>query len=174
MGVDSAVVFAQRCEDFGLSEFKAKWAAKSWTTFGIVAFVCPQTAPGVADEAVFRKTIVEPITVCGAEAELPPVTAGLLRLWYESHIMYMGDMRRRRERTEDDTPRRLPQPDREAMKAKLKEKLATINRCVAMLEDNTVEWIPPEHCPPRSRELAAGPPKKRWLPDTQGIVKDEG
>ena len=82
----------------GLSEFKAKFAAKSWTTLDIFAFVCPQKQLGPAN--------------------------------------------------------------------------CTINRCVAMLEDNTVEWIPPEHCPPRSRELAAGPPKKRWLPDAQGIVKE--
>ena len=124
MEVDSAVVFTQRCEDFGLGEFKARFTAKGWTTFGIFAFACPQTAPGVADDTVFRKTIVEPITDCGAEAELPPATAGLRRLWYESHVMYVGDMRRKMERTEDDAPRRLPQPEREARKARLREKLA--------------------------------------------------
>ena len=35
MEVDSAVVFAQRLEDFGLSDFKAKFTAKGWLTFGI-------------------------------------------------------------------------------------------------------------------------------------------
>ena len=47
-----------------------------------------------------------------------------------------------------------------------------IDKFFNMADQNRAEWVPWEHCPPRSKELGAGPAKKKWLPDGSGVVRE--
>ena len=80
----------------------------------------------------------------------------------------------------------MPHAEREERKDRLRTKLAPglvmekalepadylIDKFFNMADQNRAEWVPWEHCPPRSKELGAGPGRKKWLPDGSGVVRE--
>ena len=91
------------------------------------------------------------------------------------------------DRTDEDVPRRISQPERESRKNALRQRLQPglivaglhdpgdsiiINRFLQMVDENLLGWVPWECCPTFRQELDARPTKKRWLPDSKGVVTE--
>ena len=101
-------------------------------------------------------------------------------------MLVVGELRARVEKTDDDVQQKMPWAEREARKDQLKAKLllgvkmegtldpanCLVNRFFTMAADGNVEWVPREHCPWRSLESSTNTPKKKWLPDAKGVVRE--
>ena len=98
-------------------------------------------------------------------------------------MVAVEDNQHQANRTEDDAPRRMSVPEREARKDRLRRLLApciviggiidpadvVINKFLQMAEENTPRWVVWECAPGRSPKLAAEPRgKKKWLPEAKG------
>jgi len=185
--VDSAAVFWGRVSDLGLAEFKPKFEAAGWTSMGSFAFAAGIPGGSTIEDKTFFKKVLVPILDLADDAEEPPKSASLKRLWFEAHSMYVADLRRRMERTDDDPPRRIPTAERDERKGLLAQRLGgafkmegelepanvLIDRFIQMADDGIVEWVPWEECPKRDQELRSARGKKRWMADASGIVKEK-
>ena len=186
MEIDSKVTFQARLVELELGELSQKLTDLNWDTYAKLAFAVPSTAPGVVDEDVFKRQVLEKLFSISEGQEMPAQATVVRRLWYESHVLFVGSMRQKLERSEDDAPKRMPHAEREERKDRLRTKLAPglvmekalepadylIDKFFNMADLNRAEWVPWEHCPPRSKELGAGPAKKKWLPDGSSVVRE--
>ena len=94
-----------------------------WTTFG--------------DPEVWKRKAVTKL--CG-EGEDTPFAAGILRLWFEAHINTVSDFRQQFE-SREDLSNKISQPEGEARKTRLGERLALAIK---------IEGMPPRHHPWKS------------------------
>ena len=186
MEIDSKVTFQARLVELELGELSQKLTDLNWDTYAKLAFAVPSSAPGVVDEDVFKRQVLEKLFSIPEGQDMPAQATVVRRLWYESHVLFVGSMRQKLERSEDDAPKRMPHAEREERKDRLRTKLAPglvmekalepadylIDKFFNMADQNRAEWVPWEHCPPRSKELGAGPGKKKWLPDGSGVVRE--
>ena len=138
------------------------------------------------DEEAFWSNVVQKCYPEMDDTEEPPKTAALRRLWYESHIIAMSELRNQVERTGEDIPRHIPMAEREARKDLLKKRLhhglevvhehdpadCTINRFLSMLETNVPTWLPWERCPTFHQEVTTTGKKGQILPDRDGVLKE--
>ena len=83
------------------------------------------------------------------------------------------------DRTDEDVPRRISQPERESRKNALRQRLqpglivaGIMQPFLQMVDENLLGWVPWECCPTFEQELDARPTKKRWLPDSKGVVTE--
>ena len=185
--VDSEAVFVQRLSELGLAELRDRLRELGWLSHGNFAFFVTSAPGGVVDEEKFANSVVRPIFNLGAEAALPAKTSAVRRLFFESHALTVGELRHRVERTDSDAPRKVPQAEREARKKTLRARLSpglrvegeldpanvVVDRFVAMVDDNTIEWVPWEEVAKRDQEITTRPGQKRWGPDAHGVVKEK-
>ena len=96
------------------------------------------------------------------------------------------DMRRRVDRVEDDAPRRLPGPEREARRSRQVLALAglslegenecahaLVDKAVQMMEDDCLKYIQLDECVTRGQELGATDKKDKTLrTDSRGFVRE--
>ncbi len=150
--VDSPAVFRQRTEELGLGDVLERLKELGWATHGLFSFAVASGPGGAVDDERFVKTVVRPVFRLDADAELPPGTAALRRLFFESHTLAVSELRSRTERTDGDAPRKVPQAERETRKEKLRSRLgialvmegdfepsnALIDRFVQMVDENTL------------------------------------
>ena len=68
------------------------------------------------DAEVFNVSVIRRLCQVDEKAQEPPQGAALRRLTFQAHVTVVGDMRQRKERTEDDAPRKISQPERESRK----------------------------------------------------------
>ena len=169
-----------------MGELSQKFTDLNWDTYAKLAFAVPSSAPGVVDEDVFKRQVLEKLFFIPEGQDMPAQATVVRRLWYESHVLFVGSLRQKLERSEDDAPKRMPHAEREERKDRLRTKLAPglvmekalepadylIDKFFNMADQNRAEWVPWEHCPPRSKELGAGPGKKKWLPDGSSVVRE--
>ena len=186
MAVDSNAVFQQRVLELGLRNVSNKFEDCGWRTRWLFAFAVPQGPGGLVDDAIFKDKVLKKILGFEGEEE-PPEAAAVRRLYFESHTLTIGELRQRMERTDSDTPRRVPQAEREARKGAVRQRLApgllvegdldpancTIDRFVQQVDDNVVEWVPWEEAPKRDQELASAPGKRKWMADSSGVVREK-
>ena len=185
MDVDSKAVFAQRLLDLGIGSLGTKFRKFGWDKFGCFAFAVPSTGGGATDDQQFRKDVICRLCESG-EDDSPPQSAAIRRLWFEAHVVAVGELRRRVDRTDEDVPRRISQPERESRKNALRQRLqpglivaglhdpgdSIINRFQQMVDENLLGWVHWECCPTFGQELDARSTKKRWLPDSKGVVTE--
>ncbi len=185
--VDSPAVFRQRTEELGLGEFLERLTELGWATHGNFSFAVASGPGGAVDDERFVKTVVRPVFRLDADAELPPATAALRRLFFESHTLAVSELRSRTERTDGDAPRKVPQAERETRKEKLRSRLgialvmegdlepsnALIDRFVQMVDENTLTWVPWEEATKRDQELNSTQSRKKWVADANGVVKEK-
>ena len=177
--LDSAAFFAQRATQLGLADLLQEMDNNEWTTMGAFAFASSYQ-PGGAGEAEFAREVVETLT--GDRAS--PRKAALRRLYFEAFTMVAADMKRRLERTDDDAPRKLPQPERAARRESLQRRLtgisltgelepshALVDLCVQMHEDNVARWIDWTLCTKRDQEVQGVKTLTEWRPDSAGVVR---
>ena len=154
MALDSEAAFASRLVDLGLGTYRSALQALGWATAGSFAFSCNYT-PGGIDETSFVDVVVVPILGSAAH----PLKSSLKRLHFESYTLMLSEMKRKIERVEDDAPRRLPPPEREARRLRQVGELAglqlsgeyecshsLIDEAVQMIEDDVIRYISVDEC----------------------------
>jgi hypothetical protein len=111
MSIDSEAVFDERARELGLSvEELERIRSKSWNTMGKFAFSCGY-APGGLDDVQLRK-LASFVSDSGANDPPDDRFPIICRLYLESYTMVSKALRSRVVRRDDDTPRRLPNPER--------------------------------------------------------------
>ena len=117
MSLDSEALFRQRLDELGLADLRDEFAANGWGTLGSFAFACstPPGTPGAVD--AFQTEVVNLLAI---EASAVPA---LRRLYFEAWTLSAAELKGRLERREDDPPKRLPAPEREARRARLCQRL---------------------------------------------------
>lgn len=184
--VDSEAVFAKRLSQLGLGDQLEPLKANMWNTYGNFAFAVPVAAAGNCDPQVFHDKVVVPVFSLAAGAEAPPAANILMRLFMESHALWLQDLKARGERTDQDPPRRLPQVEREARRAELAKRLApaivlegdfepahgVVDRFVNMVEDDKIEHVPWGSVATRKAEVKFGPARRRASTDEKARKDD--
>lgn len=148
-------------------------------TFGKFAFSCSHQ-PGGNDEQPLIDMVK---TVIGRE----PVVSELAlfrRLFFESHTLALSDMRSRIERTDEDVPKRLPPPERQARRLRqlaaypgldivgeLDPANQLIDKCCQQLEDGVLRYIPLHDCPTREQEILRTRKDPSFTFDSNGNLK---
>ena len=148
-------------------------------TFGKFAFAC-QYQPGNPDETAFVELIKRVIKRDPDMSEL----SVLRRLYFESHTLALSDMKSRIERTDEDVPKRLPAPERQARRSKqiadypgldiqgdVEPAHQLVDRCCQQLEDGILRYIPLYECPSREQEVLKTRKEPMFAFDHSGNIK---
>ena len=120
MEVDSKVAFKQRVEALGIGELSDFFSKQGWDSYGQFAYAIPSPSPGTMDEQQFRKLVVNKAFSIADDEDPPPKAAALRRLWFESSVVAVNELRLKTERSDDSAPRRIPAVELRDRKAKLK------------------------------------------------------
>jgi hypothetical protein len=182
--LDSAAVFEARALDIGLSEAELKVLhTKGWDTFGRLAFSCG-FVPGGSDETPLLR-LASIITECGAQQPDDSRLAIIRRLFFESYTLAAADLKNRIERTDDDLPRRLANPERFRRHSDQVQRLnglsltgemeiahALVDKVVQMYEDNQLRYLRWEEATKRDQELMGVKLDPVWKPDSHGVVRE--
>ena len=109
----------------------------------------------------------------------------LRRLYFEAFTLMTANMRTQVERTDDDRPRKLSLPEREARRKQIQPKLqgldlenahevshALVDTCTHMREGRAIKHIPWEACTSRAEDIAGTKSKSEWKADAQGVVRE--
>jgi hypothetical protein len=180
VSIESNAAFNSRARAIGLSdEIIQAINAGGIATFGTFAFCCPYV-PGQPDEEPFKIAMT---TLLGREATLGE-SAGLRRLYYESHAMALSEMKSKVDRTESDEPKALPAAEREARLRAQRARLtgviitpatqpsnALVDRCFQQLEDQIIKYVPLHRCASREAELSSTEKERSLVFDASGNLK---
>lgn len=188
MQAKSEAVFFQRLAELNLHGLEDKFKEAGWTAYGIFAFAVPSSHNGMLDEAAFKTNVLRRLHPdLGAEAPEPPDAAALRRLWYESHVISISELRAAVNQPDPDSPCRLPRAEQTARKKALRKRLAPgviveglldpgesiVTAFITMFENNSVSWLPWENCPTAKQESKPGEPKRQRTTDIDGTVRDK-
>ena len=179
--LESEAAFLERARIIGVESWALdKLKEKGFASFGKFAFSVPY-APSHTDDKPF-------ITFLEATLESRPddsQIASLRRLFFESHVMSLADVRSRVEATPDDkTTRRLPTAERLARQEDQQKRLKgvifspetlpsnqLVDICVEMKETNVLTYIRPDQCCSRSQEIQSIKKDPSISMDSQGMLK---
>ena len=183
--VDSAAVFAERCVELGISNLEADFERLGWASFGNFAYAIPTSAAGSFDDGLFREKVLARLFNINADAEEPKEGAVVRRLFCESIALATQALRSKMDRTDADPPRRIPQAERDVRKTRLDARLGAaieikgdlepanclVDRFAGMLDDRRVEYVEWASCATRKAEMQAGPARKRFFTEHNGLLK---
>jgi hypothetical protein len=183
MSIDSEAVFEKRACELGMSKDELQSIrAKSWNTMGKFAFSCGY-APGGLDDVQLRK-LASIVTDSGANDPPDDRLPIICRLYFESYTMVSSDLRSRVERLDDDTPRRLPNPERAVRHKQQATRLSGIeltgeNECSHALidvvgkifDDDQVTYVQWSACTKRMQELTGQKSIPYFKADANGSLK---
>ena len=112
-------------EELGLQDYADVFRADRWLNYGIFAFAVPSVGGSMDEKAFWNNVLrkIEPKLSDEDDEQEPPKAASLRRLWHESYIIAMSEMKARVERTDEETPVKIPLVEREARKDRLKRRL---------------------------------------------------
>ena len=65
----------------------------NWDTYAKLAFAVPSSTPGLLDEDVFKRQVLEKLFVIPQERDMPVRATVVRRFWYESHVLFVSNMR---------------------------------------------------------------------------------
>ena len=183
--IDSEAFFNARMLAVGLSATEATAIrAKGWLTLAIFAFAS-SWVPGQQDERPFVDKVIIPILADADHASAPK----LRRLMFEAYTLSVADLRAKLNRTSDDPPIRMSQPERNSRMVKLRNRLPglsiieglepshkLVDVFVQMAEDDSIEYVPWEELTERQQEIHGISKDKEvtdvvFKPDRLGFVK---
>ena len=106
------------------------------------------------------------------------------RLFYESYTLFAADIRNQLERRDDDAPKRLVAPEREARRTRVADRVkpmrlvgelnvshALVDSVVHMVELNTLGYISIEKCTNREQEMRGQKKVPQLEPDANGYFR---
>jgi hypothetical protein len=180
MALDSEAAFESRLKELQLGPYADAFKAAGWGSAGSFAFSC-NYVPGGVDESSFVIGVVT--LLLGAPDHA--LKAALKRLHFECYTLMVSEMRRKVERVDDDAPRRLPPPEREARRARQATELrglvltgeyecshGLVDKAVQMIEDNCIAYIPVDECNKRESEMGHEKKDKTLKTDGRGFVRE--
>lgn len=179
--LESEAVFAARASAMGVTAATLQLMKNcGWATLGAFGFACSYV-PGQTDDASFKLDILTALFNTASH----PQASTVRRLYFEAYSMCAADMRTRLERTGEDPPKKLPQPERQARFQALTASLPgyllegplevchqLVDTLVQCLEDGVVKYIPWSECLTRDMEMLSVKKDKFWKPDNLGHVKE--
>ena len=184
MDINSESVFSAQLGELGLASLAGRFDSLGWSTLGLFGFAVHLAAGGIVDPLTFDQKVIRRISQTSDDAEEPQQAAGIRRLLFQAHVAIVGNMRQKMDRTSDDALRCMPQPDCEAPKERLEERLkpglliegindpsdSTISLFLQMVDVDIVSWVPWEQCPTFHQEMDVQPTKRKWVPDSKKKV----
>ena len=171
--LDSTAAFEDRAKAFGVEPWLLdKLRARHLNTFGSFAFSIAHN-PQVQND----KPFVDFMQAL-AETELEPNQLAVLRrLFFESHTLALADVRMRVESSPDPTAasRKLPAQQKRLGGVIFNPDTIPSNHLVdifvEMLEHSTLQYVKPEQCTSRAREVSAVKKDPTIATDSQGMLK---
>ena len=176
----SEAAFLGRAKTIGVEAGSLdKLKEKGFASFGKFAFAVPY-APSHADDWPFLDFLEATIESKPDDSQV----ASLRRLFFESHVMALADVRSRVEATPDDkqVTRKLPTERvarQEAQQQRLKGLVFTpetipsnhlVDLCVEMVECNILTYIRPDQCCSRSQEIQSITKDTSVSLDSSGVL----
>ncbi len=177
--IDSEAVFRTRAKAIGLTDGHVNtMKARGWSTLGALAFACAYI-PGGSDDSALVTDVSEPVVGNGS-----PLSSSMRRLYYEAFTMVEADLKHRAEAKGDDTPRKLPLPERSARYERVVKLFPNIDisgpfepsrqlvdMVVSQVEEGIVRYVGWEQCTSRDQELVNVKKEVLWEKDAQGFLK---
>ena len=168
MALDSAAAFSERVQELLLDGHKEKFTQAGWSTMAHLAFACPQNA----DDATFVKKVVIP----GLGVADHTDEAILRRFYYECFMAASADLRRRNDPDAEDAPRKMPAAERRERFMRVEKRLSPgvkmvgelevshrlIERCVTLVDANSIKYVPLECCTKRDSEVQGIEKEPTW------------
>ena len=160
---DSSATFEARAKALQIPtqiiETLAAQDANTMAKYAWVSGLPPGTKEADDEFVAFLHNLLDPQPTVG-------VLSSLRRLWFESHTLWLADMKQQVERPADATPRKVPQPERGAQQADQRKRLlgvdisgsmepsnALIDLIAQMREENILRYVEPSVCTSRQQEL---------------------
>ena len=171
MALDSPAAFTARVAALDLAAHTARFDAAGWKTMANIAFSSPQ---GGTEEAFF-----ENILLLGLGAADHKDANLLRRLYFESYMLAAADLKRRADPT-PGTGREMSNPERKERFDRVEKRLGCIrmrdelepshrlvDRCVDMVDANSVKHLSVELCTKRNLEIRGIEKDPEWatVPD---------
>jgi hypothetical protein len=163
--VDSEASFVTRAKAIGFPDnLIQKLLDAGINSAAKLAFSCNYT-PQSGDD----KPLEDMITAAnGGVAITLGQMSCLRRMFFEAHTLVMADLKTQVEKTDDQMPRKIPAPERNAryesqqkrlvgisLSGELEPAHSLIDAVLQQAEDQSVKYLPPHKCPKREAELQA-------------------
>ena len=179
--LESKAYFEARCKTVGLADdIVDKLNAAGVNSLASVAFFTTYQ-PGGQDDAAL-------VTAASKALDLDPVPGpviiALRRLHYESHAMYVADLKHKVSSTEEELPKRVPNAERAARHIEQKARLRGLNlegefECSHSLLDivaqqferDELRYVPISACATREQELTGIKKDSQLALDSEGQLK---
>ena len=160
--IESFASFRDRAIQFGIDEADVSILKdKKFASFGAFTFIAIYN-PNSADDATLKAALAH---VLGRDITIEDM-ARFRRLHFESNAITISDAKRRTEATSEDTPKRVPAPERAArhneqvrrhsgimMTTAVEPSHALLDRVQQQLEENQAAYVTPELCTSRLQEI---------------------
>lgn len=177
---DSTPNFLARCNALGLSEgIQDKLVDAGLDTISKFAF-SSSYVPGQQDETPFAQAIQDALGRAANVGEM----ASLRRLLHESYSMTAAELKQSVERTDDQSLKKLAQPERADRLARQQERLKGIrilgnyepgdrlvDLAVNMYEENRIAYIDPSACVSKSQEVVSKSKDDRHVTIVDGSLR---
>ena len=162
--LDSKPFFEARAKAIGLEDHVVRSLQHAGvSTLAGMAFWCTYQ-PGAQDDSVLVKATADAI---GVDPVPPQTMIAIRRLHYESHTMFVADLRQRVVATDEDQPKRIPAAERASRHNDQKQRItglsmegcyecshALLDLVMQQYEHDEVRWIALASCTSREQELA--------------------
>jgi hypothetical protein len=163
--LDSESVFRTRLQALGISDASiATLVSSGVSTMAKLAYISP-VQPGTADDAPFFLALSKALKVDPGDISVGD-QASYRRAWYEAATVAIAEVRYRVERSSEEGPRKMPQPERINRLALQQQRLggiriegsmepshALLDKVWMMRDDDCLKLLPPEECTSRAQEV---------------------
>ena len=179
--LDSVAVFEQRARELGVLDSELLVAkANGWKSYAGFAFSC-NYVPGAPDDTAFRAMCSTLTASGGSEPEAARLTV-LRRVFFESYTLAAAELKAKVERRDEDTPRRMANPERDQRHTDQQARLSGLDLegeldisyalddfVNNMFEENQLRYCPWERCTKRLQEIRGISRDPVWKP-INGVV----
>ena len=164
--LDSTSVFTVRLKALGIPDgYIAALIDGGVSTMARLAFIS-SVQPGVQDDAPFFTALAAALKLGGPDEIDIGSKASFRRAWFEASTVAIAEVRNKLERTDNDMPKKMPLPERNArfkdqqarlrglrIEGHLEPSYALLDLTWSMLEEDQLKYLAPEVCTSRPQEI---------------------
>ena len=179
--LESKPFFVARARAVGLNDTDiASLESAGVSTLAGMAFFCAYQ-PGTSDDSVLVAATAKAI----GQDPVPAATmVSIRRLHYESHAMYVADLRSKVVSTEDEAPKRMPNAERAQRYNEQKARLgglilegdlecsnSLLDAVMQQYDRDELKYIQLHHCTSREQEMSGSRRDQKLALDSEGMIK---
>jgi hypothetical protein len=179
--LESKPFFTARARAVGLSDADIKSLEQAGvTTLAGMAFFCAYQ-PGTSDDSV----LVSATSTALAQDPVPAATmVAMRRIHFESHAMYVADLKSKVMSTEDDTPKRMPNAERATRYLEQKQRLSglvlegelecsnsLLDSIMQQFDRDELKYLAISSCTSREQEMSGQKRDPKLALDSEGQLK---